>query len=289
MTRIDAHCHYWSIGRGDYGWLTPELEPIYRDFGAHDHDAVSASLGVTQRVLVQAAPTVAETHFLLTCAKNDAKATGVVGWVDLTDAGCVGALDHLAADPTFKGIRPMLQDIADPDWIMTAPHPEAIAALKRLGLRFDALAKPPQLDAVVRFVDAHPGLPVIVDHGAKPPLARPADDAGHALWAKGMAALASREHVCCKLSGLLTEMAPKDVTTPKETAARLKPTVGKLLEWFGPNRLAWGSDWPVLTLAASYGFWAEVTDIVLAGLSADERAAIDYGTAARFYGLEPRP
>ncbi|MCD7058955.1 amidohydrolase family protein [Pelagibacterium xiamenense] len=285
--RIDAHCHYWTLAREDYDWLTPDLEPIYRDFGAADHDAASVGLGVAQRVLVQAAPTVAETEFLLDCATADVRATGVVGWVDLSSPDAASDLERLAADPLFKGVRPMLQDIAEPDWIVTRPGREAVAKLTELGLRFDALAKPAQIDAVLAFARANPDLPVVIDHAAKPDLSLPDDAPERAQWARAMAELAALPRVCCKLSGLLNEMPPENVTTPAATARFLAPVLDQLLGWFGANRIAWGSDWPVVNLAADYGFWAKVTDALISPLSDAERADILSGTATRFYGLEP--
>lgn len=284
--RIDAHCHYWSLARGDYGWLTPELEPIYRDFGAAEHDAASEGLDIARRVLVQAAPTVAETEFLLSCAATDAKAAGVVGWVDLSSPMAAGDLERLADDPLFKGVRPMLQDLPEPDWIATCARPDAVGKLIELGLRFDALAKPAQVGAVLDFARANPGLPIIVDHAAKPDLTLPSDAPVRTQWAEAMAGLAALPNVCCKLSGLLNEMAPGTVTSPAEAATALAPVLAQLLEWFGADRIAWGSDWPVVDLVADYRFWAEATEHLLAPLSEAERAAILWGTAARFYGLE---
>lgn len=287
--RVDAHCHYWSLARADYGWLTPALAPIHRDFGATDHDRVSKAHGVAARILVQAAPTVEETRYLLDCAATDPKAAAVVGWVDLASPESVDILETLARNPAFKGVRPMLQDLADPDWIATAPHPQVLAALGWLGLRFDALVKPENLAGLLRFIHANPGLPVMIDHAAKPPLAAPEDDPRHTLWAEGMAALAAFPQVSCKLSGLLTEMEPAQRQTPESAARVLAPLFDRLLDWFGPERLAWGSDWPVLNLAADYRFWVATTDILLAPLGTDARAAILSGTATRFYGLAEDP
>lgn len=286
--RIDGHCHYWALKRGDYGWLTPDaahLKPIYRDFGTADMRPLAEAAGIERRILVQAAPTEAETQFLLDQGRENRAVAGVVGWVDLASPDSVASLERLAKYPLFKGVRPMLQDLDDPDWIATRPHPDVIAALKRLGLRFDALVMPQHLAALLRFVDAHPELPVIVDHAAKPAFAAPADDRRHAMWETGMAELAGREQVFCKLSGLLTELPADFCTTPETAAAALMPTVEKLLGWFGPKRLAWGSDWPVLTLAAPFAFWDEVTDRLLGGLSQQDRGRILGGTAATFYGL----
>ena len=137
MQIIDAHCHFWRLARGDYGWLAGEggpLAPIRRDFLPGDYPAEAPRL-----IAVQAAPTVAETEFLLALAAEEPRIAGVVGWVDLTDPGAVETLQRLAADQKFKGIRPMLQDIADTDWLLTAPLPAVPVAVTSLGLRFDAL------------------------------------------------------------------------------------------------------------------------------------------------------
>ena len=289
IERIDGHCHYWALQRGDYGWLTPDaahLAPICRDFGAADMRPLARAAGIARRILVQAAPTVAETQFLLDQGRDDTDVAGVVGWVDLSSADSIASLERFAADPLFKGVRPMLQDLEDADWIATRPNAKAVAALKRLGLRFDALVLPQHLQALRRFVEAHPDLPVVIDHAAKPAFAAANDDPRHAMWKLGMTELSGHLHLCCKLSGLLTELPAESRPTPDAAMAALRPTVDSLLTWFGPDRLIWGSDWPVLTLAAPFAFWEEVTARLLDGLGQSERAAILGGTAARFYGIE---
>lgn len=288
IDRIDGHCHYWALERGDYGWLTPDaahLAPIYRDFGAAEMRPLAEKAGIASRILVQAAPTEAETWFLLEQGRKDDAVAGVVGWVELSSPDSAAVLERFAADPLFKGVRPMLQDLPEVDWIATRPHPQAITALKRLGLRFDALVLPQHLPALGRFVDAHPDLPVVIDHAAKPAFAAPGDDPRHAMWKLGMAELSGHTHLCCKLSGLLTELPAQLRTTPKAAAEALRPTFDSLLTWFGPGRLIWGSDWPVLTLAAPFAFWDEVTARLLDGLGEQARTAILGSTAATFYGI----
>ncbi len=282
MSRIDSHCHYWTIARGDYGWLNETLAPLYRDFGAADYMRASAGQDVGRRVLVQAAPTVAETEFLLECAAADPDVVGVVGWVDLASPEAIEEIDRLAQNPLFKGVRPMLQDIADPDWINVYPHRRAIEKLAQLGLRFDALVKPAQITAIAQFARAHPDLSIIIDHAGKPDLAAgaPARE-----WSDAMTALGGMDNVSCKLSGLLTEMGAQDLRSPEVAAAALMPVFNDMLEWFGPSRIAWGSDWPVVNLAADYTFWCETTDLLLEPLSPGERNDILSATAARFYGL----
>lgn len=289
IERIDGHCHYWTLQRGDYGWLTPgaaHLAPIYRDFGAAEMRPLAEAAGIARRILVQAAPTEAETLFLLDQGRNDKAVAGIVGWVDLSSAESVASLENFAKNPLFKGVRPMLQDLEDIDWIATRPSGKAVAALKRLGLRFDALVLPQHLQSLRHFVETHPDLPVVIDHAAKPAFAAPTDDPRHAMWKFGMAELSGHPHLCCKLSGLLTELPAELRTTPKAAAEALRPTVDSLLTWFGPDRLIWGSDWPVLTLAAPFAFWDEVTERLLQSLGQSQRAAILGGTAARFYGIE---
>jgi L-fuconolactonase len=275
--RVDAHHHVWQLSRGDYGWLQPNaaLRPIYRDFGLAELRPQLAAANVESTVLVQAAPTVGETHFLLDIARGSGGLVrGVVGWADLDRDDAPEHLAQLATDPLLKSIRPMLQDLPDPAWILRPRVQRALAALVELGLRFDALVKPRELAAVRRALDRHSDLQAIVDHCAKP-------DIGGAWqpWAGDLAAIARATRACCKLSGLVTEAGPGWSTD------RLRRCVDHVLDYFGPERVVWGSDWPVLTLAASYAEWAAATDALLAGLSPAEQAAIRGGNARRFYGL----
>jgi len=227
-------------------------------------------------VLVQAAPTLAETEFLLEVARaSDGFVGGVVGWVDLTASDAVSTLAYLAREPLLKSIRPMLQDIPDPNWILRDDVARALAALPGLGLRFDALVKPAQLPALLRLPDRHPDLAIVVDHGAKPEIAA----RGWEPWASLMRSLARFPQVMCKLSGLATEAAPD------WTAESLRRYVDHLLDCFGPGRLMWGSDWPVVELGGGYRRWAEATDALLERLPEDDRAAIRGDNARRFYGL----
>ena len=187
-------------------------------------------------MLVQAAPTVAETEFLLNVAKNsDGVVKGVVGWVDLTAADAIPTLTRLARNSLLKSIRPMLQDLPDPAWIQRADVGRALSALPRLGLRFDALVRPEQLAALLPMLDRQPDLAVVIDHGAKPDIAGGMWEP----WAGSMRVAASNPRVRCKLSGLLSEAGPN------ATIDALRPYFDHLLECFGAQRLMWGSDWPV--------------------------------------------
>lgn len=287
--RIDAHAHLWRLGRGDYGWLAGQggpLAPLRRDFELSDLLAAAPG-GGGRTLLVQAAPTVAETEHLLGLARAAGPAiAGVVGWVDLADPHAADEIGRLARDPLLKGVRPMLQDIAEPDWITTRPAPGCLDALTAEGLRLDALVTPRELPHLCRFVGARPDLPVMVDHAAKPQFSSLGTDGRWTAWRDGMRSLAATPHVCCKLSGLLTELPARMRRTPADAVEALRPMMLDLLDWFGPRRLAWGSDWPVSTLAGPPAAWREVTDMLLSGLAAGDRDEVMGGTAARFYGLD---
>ena len=275
--RVDAHHHVWSLARGDYGWLTPALAPIYRDFSLADMAPLAQAAGITTTVLVQAAPTLAETHYLLdVAAKSRGFVRGVVGWVDLAAADAVVTLESLAVDPLFKSVRPMLQDLPDVEWILRPQVRATLSHLPRLGIRFDALVKPAQLPALLVMLERNPDLDVVIDHGAKPDIA----SGEWQLWADLMRVAAQHRRVHCKLSGLATE-APTDWTVDI-----LRPYVAHLIECFGPQRLMWGSDWPVVELGGGYTHWRSATMTLLSELSGRERDAVLGDNARRFYGLD---
>jgi L-fuconolactonase len=274
---VDAHFHGWRLARGDYGWLTPALQPIHRDVEIAHWEAVSRPHGVVGGVLVQAAPTEAETAFLLEQAQAHASVLGVVGSTDWLAPDAPRRVEALARQPRLVGLRPMLQDMPDPDWILQPALAPVLDAMAACGLAFDALVKPVHLPRVRRLVDRHPGLRIVVDHGAKPDIA-----AGQwQPWAAEMAALARETAVCCKLSGLLTEAGP----APRPEAARR--WARHLLDSFGAERVIWGSDWPVLELAHTYAtWWAEVQALLdEAALAPAARSAVLGGNARRFYRL----
>lgn len=271
--RIDSHQHLWQIARGDYGWLTPALAPLYRDFGPEDLAPLLSQHDIAATILVQAAPTEAETRFLLETAAATPFVAGVVGWADFEAPDAAERIAALAADRLLVGLRPMVQDIPDPNWLARPDLAPAFAALKTHGLVFDALVKPPQIPALLKLLDRETELPVVIDHGAKPDLTT----ADLSAWRDGIAALAARPNTACKLSGLVTEAAPG------WTDETLQPAIAHLLACFRPQRLLWGSDWPVVTLRASYPQWLGAAQRLTAALPAEDRAAIFGGNAARIY------
>jgi L-fuconolactonase len=271
--RIDAHQHFWRLARGDYGWLTPDLAPIYRDFGPADLAPLLERHSINATILVQAAPSEGETEYLLALARQTPWVAGVVGWVPLDEVGAAARIESLAAEDRLVGLRPMLHDLTDDDWILRHDVGRGLAAMERQGLVLDALVRPRHLPSLLTMLDRHPGLAVVVDHAAKPEIG-----AGRlGPWAADMTALAQRSQLSCKLSGLLTE-APAGAS-----AEDLWPYVEHLLAVFGPGRLIWGSDWPVLNLAATYDAWLELTGALLSALSDAERAAVLGGNAAQTY------
>ncbi len=274
---VDAHHHVWRLAQGDYAWLTPDL-PIHRDY---ELDDLRPLLGdVTATVLVQAAPTEAETGFLLDTARVSAGLVrAVVGWADLASPMAPERIVALAGETLLKGLRPMLQDIPDTDWILRDDVGHGLDAMERAGLRLDLLVQPRHLALLPRLAERHPGLPLVVDHAAKPRIA----DGAWQPWADDIARVARETAAFCKLSGLATEAAPG------WTVNDLRRYVGHLLEHFGAARLLWGSDWPVVCLAGGFARWREATEELLAGLPAAERDAVLGGTAARFYGFEEAP
>ena len=270
MIQVDAHHHVWQVARGDYGWMSPDL-PIARDYGLADLRPLLG--GTSATILVQAAATEAETDFMLSTARaSDGLVRGVVGWVDLAAPDAPERIAARAMDPLLRGLRPMLQDIEDTGWILRPEVQPALAAMARHGLRFDALIKPRHLPIIGELAQRHPTLAVVIDHAAKP------DIAGQAFqpWASQMARLARDTPWCCKISGLVTEASA--TWQPDD----LRPYVDHLLAEFGPDRLMWGSDWPVVNLAGGYARWREAA---LALLPAATHPAILGGTAARFYGV----
>lgn len=274
--KIDAHQHFWSLARGDYGWLTPDFAKIYRDFEPSDLIPLLEAQGIDGTVLVQAAPTVAETQYMLALAESHDIVKGVVGWVDFESPDAGDTIDDLAQHPKLVGLRPMIQDIDDPDWMLRPDLGPAFEAMIANDLVFDALTLPRHLANLRKLINRHPNLRVVIDHGSKPEI----HIGEFAKWSANMAVLASETNASVKLSGLVTEAGAS------WTAQDLQPYMQFLLDHFGPSRVIWGSDWPVCTLASSYARWCEVTDEFLVGFDQSERAAVLGLNAVQLYKLE---
>jgi L-fuconolactonase len=251
---------------------------LYRDFGPADLSPLIEKAGVTRTVLIQAAETEAETNFLLDIASRTDFVAGVVGWVDMLADDFPARLAHYAAQPKWVGIRPMLQE-HDPSLIDDPRFHPALAEIARRGIPFDILTFPRHLSAIIQAIQATPGLHAILDHISKPDMTRSIDEK----WCGEIKALAALPGVHCKISGLVTEAGAG------WSIDRIRPFVEFVAHAFGPDRLVFGSDWPVCTLAASYAQVLELAQSILGNLYGPEQMhAIFESNGQRFYRLKPR-
>ncbi|SFD83002.1 amidohydrolase family protein [Roseivivax sediminis] len=271
---IDAHQHFWRISRGDYSWMNDSVAEIRRDILPADLAPLTEAAGVGGTILVQAAPTTDETLFMLGLAEETPLVKGVVGWIDLE--GDVDAQLERIAHPALRGIRPMLQDIEETEWVLRPAVLDGLRKLAAAGLRMDALITPRHLPVIDRLAREIPDLPLVIDHCAKP-VFDGTDPGGD--WRQGMTALAAHGQIACKLSGLANEYGPG------WSADTLRPVFEHVVGTFGTGRVMWGSDWPVLELAGDYAGWLAAAQTLAEPLSGPERTALFGGAAARFYGL----
>ncbi len=270
---VDAHLHVWRIDAPFHGWPAVTDGALYRSHSLADARSGLGDAPVERVVLVQAQTDDRETDWLLEIAGADPWVAGVVGWVALDSPDAPARIAALAANPKLLGLRPMVQAIADTEWLLRADVSRGVAAMVAHGLRFDALVQPRHLGVLATLADRWPDLKIVIDHAAKPV------PPGDADWAAGMAALAARPSVWCKLSGLRTEQAAG------ADPLALGDMVGRLVGWFG-ERLMWGSDWPVLSVAGDgYGDWLATVRALTARLSSGERARLMGGAARDFYGV----
>ncbi|HVK24555.1 MAG TPA: amidohydrolase family protein [Actinokineospora sp.] len=284
MTIIDAHHHVWDLSVRDQSWISgPDLAPLRRDFTIADLEPVAAAAGVTAAILVQTITVPEETPEFLAMAAASPLIAGVVGWVDLTAPDVGDRLAELwSADggASLVGIRHQVQAESDPDWLTRPNVLRGLATVADAGLAYDLLVLPHQLPAATRAAAMVPGLTFVLDHLGKPPIA----DGDTEPWASAVSELASLPNTVCKLSGMVTE-----ADWGKWTVDDLRPYFDVVLDAFGPDRLMFGSDWPVSTLAASYAEVVAAAGELTANLSQSEQAAIFAGTATRVYQLQGRP
>ena len=276
---IDAHHHLWDPGARRHAWLDA-LPSLCRPFGLDDFTPLATAHGVTASVLVQVLPSVAETGEFLAVAASGTVVAGVVGWADLTApdvADQIARLRELPGGDRLAGLRHLVQDEPDPDWLDRPHVRRGLRALAGAGLVFDLLVRPAQLPAAIRLARDLPGVSFVLDHGGKPDIAR----GQYEPWASLVGGLAACPNVVAKLSGLVTEAGPD------WSVARIGPYASHLIDTFGPHRLMVGSDWPVCTLAASYG---QVLDLAVsllsARLGAADVAGVLAGNAQAIYRLQ---
>jgi L-fuconolactonase len=270
---IDAHHHLWDPARRDYPWLAG-LDAIRRPYTVDDLRRVS---GADATVLVQTVSAPDETEeFLAIAVGSGGLVAGVVGWVDLTAPDVDDRLAALRERGPLVGIRHQVENEPDADWLLRADVRRGLTAVAAAGLAYDLLVNPAQYAAAAEVADRLPGARLVLDHAGKPPIAADELDG----WATAIAAIARRSNVFCKLSGLVTEADPASWT-----AADLAPYADHVLATFGPDRVLFGSDWPVCELAATYDEVVTTARTLTAALSDTEREAVFDGTARRVYAL----
>jgi L-fuconolactonase len=277
--RIDAHHHLWQYTRDEYGWIDEQMGVLRRDFLPRDLKPLLEGAGISGAIAVQARQDLEETRWLLGLAEEPANAgwmKGVVGWAAIAAEDFSETLGELRASARLRGLRHIIQDEPDDQFILSAAFNRGIRALRDTGLVYDILIRARHLPQTVRFVDMHPDQPFVLDHCAKPAIATGEIEP----WATQMRELAKRPNVCSKLSGLVTE-----ADWQRWTPASLEPYWRVVLEAFGPGRLLFGSDWPVALLATSYQRWVDIVAEWLRPLAKSEQEAIWGGNARRVYSL----
>jgi L-fuconolactonase len=277
---IDSHQHLWRYSSAEYPWIGAGMERIARDFLPADLAAVAKPQGIGGSVAVQARQSLAESRWLLERADADPFVRGVVGWVDLRSPDVVAQLEPLAAHPRFLGVRHVVQDEPDPRFLLGEAFVRGLMQLRRFDLTYDLLLYPEQLSAAVELVGMLPEQPFVLDHLAKPRIAQGAAWDGFADWRRDIEALAAHDNVCCKVSGMVTEAAWRGWKP-----ADFVPYLDVVLAAFGPERLMFGSDWPVCLVAAEYADVVAIVRDFFSQVSSGEQARIFGDTATQFYGL----
>jgi L-fuconolactonase len=279
--RIDAHHHFWQIGKYTYPWIE-RGGVLDRSFGPGELAPLLQQHQIDRSVLVQTIASLDETRWFLELAEQHRSIAGVVGWVDLTDVNVGRTLDELIGKhgKRLVGIRHNLHDEVDARWILRGDVQRGLAEIATRGLAYDLLIRPRHLTVVQELANLHPHMRMVIDHAAKPAIAKRAFDA----WAQPLADVAKHPHIYCKLSGLITE-ADWRAWKPID----LKPFIDHVIAQFGPARVMFGSDWPVCLLAGSYERVIESLTSNLDQLSTDEKDQVLGGTAMEFYGLTSSP
>jgi L-fuconolactonase len=276
--RVDSHQHFWDLSSGAYDWPTEDDGPIFRSFAPADLAPELAAARIDATVVVQTNDTLVDTDAMVAAAATNPWIAGIVGWAPLTDLRAAAEVIEARLDRGLRGIRHLIHREDDPDWLVRADVERGLSLIASYGLTFDVVAVfPNHLRHVATVADRHPDLVLVIDHLAKPPIR----GTGWDVWRRQMADAADRPNVMAKLSGLDTA-AGTDWTTDE-----LRPSVDVALEAFGPDRLLFGSDWPVCLQVSAYGDVVSATERSLEGLTPTERAAVFGGAAQRVYRLGP--
>ncbi len=274
--RIDAHHHFWRYAPQTHAWIDDSMAALKRDFAPEHLEPLLRAAGIDGCIAVQAEQRVDETAWLLALAEAHPFIRGVVGWVDLCADDVTDQLRRLWQNPKLRGVRHIVQSEPDDRFMLRPDFMRGIAALAEFGLTYDILIYPRQLPAAIELAGAFPEQRFVLDHIGKPNIRSGETD----VWGRGIAALARHRNVWCKLSGIVTE-----ADWASWSREDLAPYIRIVLEWFGPDRIMFGSDWPVCTLAASYEDVLRLATESIAHLPESAQAAIMGGNAAAFYGL----
>ena len=279
LPAIDAHHHFWDPEKGEYPWMTGPVLPIRRVFTPDDMRPLLAPAGVQKTILVQTWSSFAESQSFLALAEATDFIAGVVAWVDLSAPDVGSELDALLAGPGGKwlvGIRHQVHDEADPRWLCRPDVRRGLQAVQARGLVYDLLIRPREMPAALETVRVLPGLRFVIDHIAKPEIAKD----GFARWARLMQPFGPETHVCCKLSGMVTE-----ADWPSWKPEHIAPYIAEVLQIFGPARCMMGTDWPVCLLASDYQRTVDLVRNAIAGLAESDQRAVLWGAAADAYRL----
>jgi L-fuconolactonase len=277
MLKIDSHQHFWRYNPTRDAWITDAMSILKRDFLPEELAAECKANGIAASVAVQASQSEEETLFLLELAENNPQIAGVVGWVDLALPHIAERLQFFSRYEKLRGFRHIAQAEPDDRFLVRPDFTRGISHLRQFGFAYDILIYPKQLPAAIELVSKFPEQRFVIDHLAKPEL----KSKDILFWAKHIRRIAESPNVFCKLSGLVTEADWRN-WEPTE----LNPYLDVALEAFGPNRLMFGSDWPVCLLAASYAQVKQVIEDFLHDCTSAEKENIFGGNAIRFYGLK---
>jgi L-fuconolactonase len=276
LERIDAHHHLWRYAEDEYGWISNEMSVLSRDYLPEDLRRELFASGIHGSIAVQARQTLEETSWLLRFASEFDFVRGVVGWAPLASPEFPAVIEHLQESEKLKGLRHVIQDEPDNDFMHRPGFNAGVALLKQYGLVYDILIFERHLPAAISFVDRHPAQVFVLDHVAKPRIRERKLEP----WKKNIRELARRENVYCKVSGMVTEASWKNWSP-----ADLQPYFDVVLQSFGPNRLMAGSDWPVCLLATTYHTWFSTVEEFIRPLSIAEREMILGSVASEVYSL----
>ncbi len=273
---IDSHHHYWQYNPVEYDWIDDSMKVIRTDFLPEKLEQTIREAGIDGVISVHARQSVEETDWLIGMAHQNKFMKGVVGWLPLIQDDIETYLEKYSGENILKGLRHVVQGETDPEFILRNDFNRGISLLKKYSLVYDILIFEQQLPNTIRFVDQHPDQIFVLDHIAKP-LIRKNELSP---WKENIQELAKRENVSCKISGMVTEA---DFTS--WTPEQLQPYFEIVLEAFGPDRLLFGSDWPVCLVATSYKNWADLVRKTISTFSETEQAKIMGENAVRIYDL----